>query len=736
MLLVACFLGFSAVYTLGWGLSLAEKKVFLPEILRNAPTGPLQISAIWTADSAGNPTNIFRSGQSIAYLAAGENLNPQPLSVGQTWGLEGPCGSNILYTDIYTIPSGPWTVIYSHTAPACAGVYTYTFQAEALSHTISSTAVFSVTNPVSVTVRAQPAFDKCDNPSLGQLVAWRQSSPYRILNIYIGGVARHCPNLDLTPAWVFGALEQGWALIPTWVGPQAPCSDFQHRFSLDPAVAYMQGRNEAETAALTAANLGLTSFGLGGTIIYYDIEAYAAGSDPTCREAVKSFINGWVERLHELGNRAGAYGGACSSYVSEWATIPNAPDDVWIAAWYTDAFDPEATVWRLPCVADTLWANHQRLRQYTGSHHETWGGVRMEIDSDVTDGEVLASSTFSPTEETLGPDISSPVSKISNFSLLAAEQGWTLVNGRLYWTANNGLSWTERGPAGVLAQAAFFLNDQQGWLLSAAQPFLIYRTLDAGQSWQGFALPDTADLVGARSTSLFFLDAQNGWISLRLPSSANFSLGRLYRTSDGGQTWERLSVPSGEAVYFISKQVGWTISSSPHDSLYHTQDGGNTWTNQTLAPQARYYLPVFSDEKHGVLPVMITTFLRERLDFYISEDGGNSWTLSGSLAMQAADSEFPLAMTVFDVKHWLVVNPVSGSLLATQDGGNIWQELTTLPTDVLKIDFITPKNGWALASSGDCSFPLKCTLTTGLWVTLDGGISWNFINIHSIGNGF
>ncbi len=42
-------------------------------------------------------------------------------------------------------------------------------------------------------------------------------------------------------------------------------------------------------------------------MIYYDLEAYGV-STPECRLPVSAFMNGWVERLHELGNLAGGYG--------------------------------------------------------------------------------------------------------------------------------------------------------------------------------------------------------------------------------------------------------------------------------------------------------------------------------------------------------------------------------------------------------------------------------------------
>ena len=43
---------------------------------------------------------------------------------------------------------------------------------------------------------------------------------------------------------------------------------------------------------------------------------------------------------------------------------------------------------------------------------------------------------------------------------------------------------------------------------------------------------------------------QDGWLVFRLASGSNFSLGMLYITADGGQTWQKRTAPLGEPAYF------------------------------------------------------------------------------------------------------------------------------------------------------------------------------------------
>ncbi len=231
-------------------------------------------------------------------------------------------------------------------------------------------------------------WDTCDIPSPSQMQAWMDHSPYRIWNLYIGGSSlADCGTL--TAAYISQLAGQGWKFIPTWVGPQAPCWGINSRMSYDPATAYNQGTDEANAAIARAASLLLTHPDQTGAIIYYDLEAYDISNAP-CRNAVKSFMEGWTARLQDLGNQAAVYGSGCYSALSDFATNPHIPDAIWAAQWiWPYRYRSDATVWDISCLSNSLWSSHQRLHQYAGAHDETWGGVTINVDSNVADGIVL-----------------------------------------------------------------------------------------------------------------------------------------------------------------------------------------------------------------------------------------------------------------------------------------------------------------------------------------------------------
>lgn len=231
-------------------------------------------------------------------------------------------------------------------------------------------------------------FDQCVAGTVAQMQLWWDNSPHHNTNIYMSGRARACPNQPFTnnPAWIDAVSAQGWGLIPTIVGYQAPCSvsTTPHKHSSDPVIAEQQGQGEATIAVNDAVSIGLTT----GSVLYYDMERYNDTGDMVCRNAVKAFLKGWTDRVHQLGYISGVYGSPTNA-VEDWIGLPIASrmDAVWLARW-----DNVMSVWTYnspsPVVPTNVWNNHQRIKQWQAPHNETWGGVTFNIDGNILDGPV------------------------------------------------------------------------------------------------------------------------------------------------------------------------------------------------------------------------------------------------------------------------------------------------------------------------------------------------------------
>lgn len=218
-------------------------------------------------------------------------------------------------------------------------------------------------------------FDTCTAPSLEAMAAWRKD--FVAANIYIGGPARSCPDGRLSRDWVAAVRAMGWRLIPTYVGPQAPCARRRVRFP--PDAGGLAGEFSAEDAVQHARALGLPAH----TPIYLDLEAYDR-RDALCRQAVLDFIDAWTKRLRELKYLPGVYGSVASGIrdIAE-ATGISKPSVVWFAHWDKSP-DPHGDQYML----DGWWPGHRRIKQFRGDHVETHGGYTLEIDNDAVDGYV------------------------------------------------------------------------------------------------------------------------------------------------------------------------------------------------------------------------------------------------------------------------------------------------------------------------------------------------------------
>jgi photosystem II stability/assembly factor-like uncharacterized protein len=420
-------------------------------------------------------------------------------------------------------------------------------------------------------IQAQ-GFDACHLPEISEMQTWWQQSPYDFYALYLGGISLYSGCHVANSAWVSAVHQQGWSFVPTWVGPQAPCSSYLHKMSSNPAVTYQQGRQEAEDASAKAASMGLTQGGLGGTVIYYDLEVFG-GANEACRKATSSFMNGWVERLNELGNLAGGYG-AHNSYVEDWVTIPHVPNEVWIASWYTNIYDPWASVNGISWL-NGWWIYHQRLRQYTNGHNETWGSIKFNIDSDVADGVVA----LPPAKPLINPIVTSTLS-IQDVGWLSADQGWLVTGDRLYLTKDKGKNWQELSSEPI--QKAYVQPSGQAWALSSQNQdqLSLLSSSTWGASWKSLDLllpPDSS----WQPLQLRFSSSTSGWMVMQRQTSQAFDSGMLMKTSDGGLTWQSYDLPAAAPINFVSESEGW-MTNRNGDELFHTMDGGITWQPSPL----------------------------------------------------------------------------------------------------------------------------------------------------------
>jgi photosystem II stability/assembly factor-like uncharacterized protein len=683
----------------------------------------------WTANPAGEDQQAYLPGDPMQFRSGGMVNLESDVQAHLRWTENGPCGARQVFSDTVTLNSGDWIHSIAETAPECTGIYSSTVHLRYNSLTYEHNTKFVVNQQDSdIQLSVGHGFDRCYLPSIEDMQTWMDESPYSVFNLYIGGISFACKDDPVDAVWIYQAAQQGWAYILTWVGPQAPCTGFTHRMSYNQDVAYAQGKEEAEDANAAAIRLGFQ----GNKLIYYDLEGYS-GANQRCKDAVHEFMRGWVERLHELETGAGGYGGACSSFISEWAEIVPPPDDVWIAHWYRNAYYPDASVWQAPCVSDGLWVNSQRTKQYAGGHAETWGGERLVIDSNKFEGKTVVIPggyaadmvIKSAIVERSGPNFQSA-------GLVAPGVGWAVVAERLYWSADGGSRWTDITPAQFAEGRVLgveFRDEQRGVVVGQVRQLTeedgrsaieALTTQDGGRTWRSVSLVELTSVETHSISEAYvnFVDGEHIFVVLKLQSGSSFSVGRLFASQDGGNSWEERTAPGGDPVYFLDGGQGWMTSGPAFDALFRTQDGGWTWQRmEGILPveKALVGLPWFDDSETGWLPVIVPGDTADELQLYSSRDGGKTW--------EPERGTKPGLVSVLESNPaWTGV--VSDSLL----------EQLMVPEGAVWVDFSGDQVGWAVANTGDCQDGTstgpgtggkRCSLQTILLTSEDGGLSWN-----------
>jgi photosystem II stability/assembly factor-like uncharacterized protein len=236
---------------------------------------------------------------------------------------------------------------------------------------------------------------------------------------------------------------------------------------------------------------------------------------------------------------------------------------------------------------------------------------------------------------------------VRDTALLRPGTGWALAGQHLLWTSDNGATWRDLAPVDLSRNSidgAFFLDPLRGWIVFASRTsspqeersVSVASTTDGGQHWQTHVVMTSqlgkyAPYSG--ESSIFFVDQWHGWLTTRLASSSNFSIGHLFATEDGGQTWFSLpDPPSADRVFFTSDSHGWLAGGPGGDRLWTSQNGGQSWSEQRLTAPPEcpgcklvYQSPHFSSATEGVLPVLVQSQFALLRATYVTHDGGNSW---------------------------------------------------------------------------------------------------------------
>jgi hypothetical protein len=232
-------------------------------------------------------------------------------------------------------------------------------------------------HPASADVFTGLAFDTCTAPSSSRMSAWKESSPYGGVAVYIGGSNRGCSQPNLTSSWVRTVSADGWKLIPIYVGAQPPCQSGGNSERIGATNAASLGASDGADAVADAQSLGMRA----GSALYLDMEGFDS-SDTACVDSVLTYVQAWDKALHARGYWAGFYGFSSSSAKvvdDAKSSTPDMPDALWYAR-----YDGSSTATGF----SGKWPSHRSGHQYKVNSKETYGGATITVDRDAWDAPV------------------------------------------------------------------------------------------------------------------------------------------------------------------------------------------------------------------------------------------------------------------------------------------------------------------------------------------------------------
>lgn len=317
-------------------------------------------------------------------------------------------------------------------------------------------------------------------------------------------------------------------------------------------------------------------------------------------------------------------------------------------------------------------------------------------------------------------------------------------SGGLWKTENNGIVWNpvfEDQPSYSIGSVTIDPNNSQVVWVGTGENVSgrhvgwgdgIYKSIDGGTTWNNMGLTKSEHigkiLVDPRNSDVVFVAAEG-------PLWASGGDRGLYKTSDGGKTWqlvlkidENTGVTDMEfdpenpdiiyaAAYQRRRHVWALLSGGPKSGIYKSTDNGESWSQKSTG------LPKGDVGKIGIAVtlsdpnIVYATIEADQTEkgFYKSMDKGESWKLQSSYISGGTGPHYYQEIEVSPTNPDLIYQ-MDVFIRVSRDGGHNFKVLGTgrekhSDNHALWID---PSNGKHLLAGTD----------GGLYETFDEGTTW------------
>ncbi|GAB2618157.1 VPS10 domain-containing protein [Belliella aquatica] len=259
----------------------------------------------------------------------------------------------------------------------------------------------------------------------------------------------------------------------------------------------------------------------------------------------------------------------------------------------------------------------------------------------------------------------------------------------------------------------------------------VYKSIDAGKTWKKMGLEKTQHIsriiIHPENPDIVYVAAQG---ALHAPNPER----GIYKTTNGGETWEKilfvdektgaseLSMDSNfpEVLYaamWEHQRLPWKVISGGEGSgLYKSTDGGMTWEKlQKGLPEemGKMAIAVAPSNSEKVYALVESDSDKEMGGLFVSDNAGASWSKVSSDHRLVQRAWYYIELFI-DPQNENQIYVLSAPALKSIDGGKSWEVMPRAHGDYHDL-WINPKNPKNLVIADD----------GGAAISFNGGNTWS-----------